>query len=237
MEGSGFSCQNCAKFKNSLFSFCDTNELLDVDYMKVCSHIPKGVVLFEEGQMPDYLYCIKSGQVKLSKKAPNNRTFITRIAMGGDLVGYRAVLINNPYSATATAIEDTAVCKIPLDVVWQIFNNNPKFRDGAIRMLYKNLENTENKLKDVAYKPVLGRIAEALLSFQSLDEDETVATTTKKGVFEINRKDLASMTGTVKETVIRSIKELKNEGVLDTSGSKIIILDQERLLEISRLYD
>lgn len=237
MEGSGFSCQNCAKFKTSLFSFCDTDELIDVNYLKVCTHIPRGGVLFDEGQMPDYLYCVKHGQIKLSKKAPNNRHFITRIATGGDLVGHRAVLINIPYSATATAIEDTAVCKIPLEIVWQIFNNNPRFRDGAIRMLYQNLENTENKLTDVAYKPVLGRIAEALLSFQAFEEDEEVTTKTRKGVFEINRKDLASMTGTVKETVIRSIKELKNEGVLDTSGSKIIILDQERLVEISRLYD
>jgi CRP/FNR family transcriptional regulator, polysaccharide utilization system transcription regulator len=101
-------------------------------------------------------------------------------------------------------------------------------------MLYKSLQETENKLTELAYKPVLGRIAEALLSFKNYQSEEDKELVP---VFEINRKDLASMTGTVKETVIRSIKSLKREGVLATNGSKIIILNEDKLAEISKLYD
>jgi CRP-like cAMP-binding protein len=218
----------------SLFSFCNHLEILTVDVTKDCFFIEKGSVLFNEGDAPEYLYCLKSGQVKLSKKAPNNRNFIIRWAQPGDFIGYRALLIKKPYTVTAMATEDIAVCRIPVEVIWDIFNENARFREEAINMLYKSIQETENKLTELAYKPVLGRIAEALLSFKSYQTEEEKELVP---VFEINRKDLASMTGTVKETVIRSINSLKKEGVLATNGSKIIILNEDKLAEISKLYD
>jgi CRP/FNR family transcriptional regulator, polysaccharide utilization system transcription regulator len=234
MENCDLSCRSCSKMQFSLLSFCNHQEILNVDLTKECVFVQKGDVIFEEGDTPEYLFCLKNGQVKLSKKAPNNRNFIIRWAQPGDFIGYRAVLMKKPYTVTATATEDLGVCRIPVPVIWGIFNENTRFRDEAINMLYKSLQETENKLTELAYKPVLGRIAEALLSFKNYQSEEDKELVP---VFEINRKDLASMTGTVKETVIRSIKSLKREGVLATNGSKIIILNEDKLAEISKLYD
>ena len=234
MGNCDFLCQNCGKMQFSLLNFCSQRELFNVNEAKIRMTVEKGDILFSEGQPLNYLYCLESGQVKIVKKAPNDRTMIMRWATPGDFIGYRAVLINKPYSATAMVTEDSTLCRIPVDLVWEIFESNTEFRDAALEVMCKSLEETENRMTDLAYRPVLGRIAEAILTFKDNEYKKGLAS---RLAFEINRKDLASMTGTVKETVIRSIQTLKKDGVISTQGSKIFILDEEKLAKISKLYD
>ena len=88
-------------------------------------------------------------------------------------------------------------------------------------------------MADLSYKPVKGRLAEALLllreTYTSPDNPE--------GIINITREDLASLVGTVKETAIRVLKEFKEDGFLVTNKSKIIIKDPEGLARIGHLYD
>lgn len=88
-------------------------------------------------------------------------------------------------------------------------------------------------MADIAYKPVRGRVAEALLFLHNFYIDEQ----NPKGIINIGREDLASFVGTVKETAIRMLKEFKDEGLIETDKSNIIIKDTEGLLHISELYD
>jgi CRP-like cAMP-binding protein len=54
-------------------------------------------------------------------------------------------------------------------------------------------------------------------------------------VVEINmsREDLASLVGTVRENVVRTLTEFKEEGILETRGRKVIVLDIQKLVEIA----
>jgi CRP-like cAMP-binding protein len=48
----------------------------------------------------------------------------------------------------------------------------------------------------------------------------------------ILRDDLASMVGTAKETVIRTLSDFKDEGIIDIKGSKITILEEKKLINM-----
>ncbi|HHC81004.1 MAG TPA: cyclic nucleotide-binding domain-containing protein, partial [Flavobacteriia bacterium] len=63
----------------------------------------KGDVLFSEGNILNGVYCIKEGICKLSRLSANGKEQIVRFIKGGDMLGYRSVLSEEPVTLTVTA--------------------------------------------------------------------------------------------------------------------------------------
>lgn len=226
-------CNQCKSRVESLFHFCYLNEVDEINASKSCTAYKKGQIIFNEGSNPLGLYCINQGKIKLYRYASDGKEQIVRIAKPGDFIGYSSLLSDRKYPVTAAALEDCIVCLIPKQVLINLYKNNSRFADNLIKMLSANLDETFGKMADLAYKPVRGRIAEALLFLNAFYKDEK----NKKGIISLTREDLASFVGTVKETTIRILKEFKDEGLIETDKSNIIVRNVDGLLRICRLYD
>src|ERR1043166_3978171 len=122
---------------------------------------------------------------------------------------------------------------VPKKIFSELIYDNKQFSESLIKFLCRTMESSVEKMTDLAYKPVRGRIAEALLFLSSFYKDEK----NPKGIITITREDLASFTGTVKETTIRMLTEFKAENLIETNRSEIEIKNAEGLLHISQLYD
>lgn len=233
MKFSQPDCAHCNGRRDSLFHFCKLEELESLNDNKACNVYKRGQVVFEEGSNPLGVYCINSGKVKLYKHASDGKEQIIRIVKPGDFLGYRSMLAGTRYKLSAAAMEDTAVCMIPKNAFMELYQNNESFSKGLLSALCSTLDESYTKIADIAYKPVRGRVAEALLFLHNFYIDDK----NPSGVINIGREDLASFVGTVKETAIRMLKEFKDEGLIETDKSNIIIKDKEGLLHISELYD
>ena len=73
------------------------------------------------------LFCINSGKVKVYKITSDGKEQILNLAKAGDFIGYRALISEEFYSASATVIEEGAICYIPKADFLEILNNNPRF--------------------------------------------------------------------------------------------------------------
>lgn len=200
---------------------------------KSCTSYKRGQILFQEGSKPQGIYCINTGKIKVYKYASDGKEQIIRIAKPGDFVGYCSLMSGARYPVSAAAIEESTVCLVPKDNILSLFRDNQNFSDGMMQLLCSTIETSYEKMADLAYKPVKGRMAEALLLLnQTFTTDEN-----PKGTISITREDLASLVGTVKETAIRMLKEFKDDGLINTDKTKINITNVEGLVRISRLYD
>ena len=226
-------CQHCKSRKSSLFHFCHLEEIDDIDTNKSCSLYKRGQIIFQEGTNPVGLYCLNSGKVKIYKHASDGKEQIVRIAKPGDFLGYCSLLANAPYPVSASALEDTTVCMIPKQNISDITKDNNRFSEGLIKLLCSTIDSSFTKMADLAYKPVRGRMAEALLFLHNFYTDEE----NPEGKVVITRDDLASFVGTVKETAIRVLKEFKKEQLIETRKSEIEIKDVDGLIHISEMYD
>jgi CRP-like cAMP-binding protein len=186
--------------------------------------------------MPIGLYCIYEGSVKISKLNSNGREQIVRIAAPSDFLGYRSLVAHRPYSDTAIAIEDTTICLVPKSEFFNLMQTNKKFYEALLQKICRDADEMENKLSNIAYKPVRGRIAEALLILASKNTHEGKDAKSETYI-NLTREDLASLVGTVKETAIRTISEFKDENLIAIDKRKIRILNFDKLLHISNLYD
>ncbi|POY37518.1 Crp/Fnr family transcriptional regulator [Solitalea longa] len=229
-----FSCKNCEFRDNSVFCGLRDNELEVIDSHKGHITFNKGEEIFVEGDRPFGIYCIHKGKIKLSKHGESGKEQIVRFAKESDVLGYRALLGNEVYDCSAIALEATEVCFIPKKDFFQIFDNSPSLSLNLVKLLSSDLKRAENKLTDIAQKPVRERIAENLLVLkETFGEDED------SGCIKIilSREEIANLTGTATETAIRLLSELKTDRLIEFVGKKIKILNAKELLKRANIYN
>lgn len=227
-------CQNCTSRNASLLGCCRGIELEQLSATKSCYAYKKGQLIFHEGGKPSGLYCIHSGKIKIAKMGSDGKEQIVRLAKPGDVIGYRALMADTNYSASAIALDDAVICFIPRSQFLELISHNVDFASGLMKLLSNALGEAEERMVQMAYKPVRERLAEALLllqkTYQQQEGDDNFT-------ISISREDLASIVGTAKETTIRLLSDFKDEQVISTKGSSITILDHEKLYKICHLYD
>lgn len=194
----------------------------------------KGQTIYQQGSKVMGLHCVHSGKVKICRMSGDQKERIVHLARPGEAIGYRSLLAGTRYASSAVALEDCVVCFVPrLDFIGLV-QSNKQFSNTLLHMLATALGEAEQQQLDLAYKPVRERLAGALAALQT-----TYGNPADSEPFSIalTRDDMASLAGTVKETVSRLLSEFKDAGYITTRGSRITILDQAQLNSIASRYD
>ena len=226
-------CENCPTRKDSLFSTLCLNEATLLSRNKTCNVYKKGQVIFYEGNSPTGLFCINKGKVKVFKLGKLGKEQIVRLAKAGDVLGYRALIGEAVYSASAEALEDATVCFLDKKDFLDVLQHNDNMPLRMMQMLCHELGEAENVIQSMAQKSVRERLAEALLLLKKkygMDATDN----TSLGIC-LTREDLANMVGTATETVIRLLSDFKDEKIISFEGRKIKFLNFEKLLKVSGL--
>lgn len=182
----------------------------------------KNQVIYYEGDKGNGLYLVLSGRIKTVKLAEDGREFMTGIFNADEYLGVHAMLTNEPYSDTATALDDSTLCLIPKDSIDQLINLYPDIAKEFIKILANDIREKEEQLLQLAYNSVRKKMAEAILRLHKLQGNQAEG-------FKITREDLAAMAGMATETVSRTLSDFKEEGLIEKKGSTIHILDDARL--------
>ena len=153
-----------------------------------------------------------------------------RFAKKGNIIGYRSFFNGEPYSCSATAISKTLVCFIPGDVILDLMKRNYKLALQFVKHLAQDLKAAEEKSISIAHKPVRERVAESIIILKDIygfEQNNTIVD------ISLKRDEIASISGTSRETVTRLLSEYNEEKILLVEGRKIRILDMPRLQAIA----
>ena len=189
--------------------------------------VKKGETIFKEGDEVTGVYFVYEGNVKVHKKW-GDKELIIRFAKKGAIIGHRGLGSNLYYPVSGTALENGIVCFIPVDFFEATLKVNHDLTYQLMMFFADELQESERKMRDLAHMPVKGRVAQAILSLR----DKFGAAADGFNDIELTRQDLASYAGATYETVFRTINELVSEAAIVTSGKRIKILDEERLLSL-----
>jgi len=222
------NCQDCKSYNSSVFCNLDNDLLTNLNRNKSVFLFKKGQHVFTEGGRPLGAYCIIKGRVKIDKFGLN-KDQIVRIGSRSDLIGYRALIANEVYSATAEALEDTEVCFIPKSSFLYFINKDKEFSLELMRILSQDVKNAERNSMNIAQRTVMERLAEYLiLMHEKLSKDANA-----QDVFSYSRKDLSDIIGCAPETLIRSLSALKNDEIISIVKKDIKVVDIQRLHRIA----
>jgi CRP-like cAMP-binding protein len=207
----------------------DETERLLSDAVEQC--YPKGQIIFRENNPAFGIYYIKEGKIKKYRQDRNGNEHIIYVANAGEMIGYHAVLADNTYPDSAAALEDCTIAFIPRHAFLLTIESSPDLSRHLLGALSHEYSVLSNSLSIVARHSAKERLAISLIVLREkykLSEYDTGDI-----CITISRKDLASMTATTEENVVRMLKELKNDNIVGTIGRKIIIYDVKSLIKMT----
>lgn len=227
-------CSECEpRCDNQLFNTLSSLDLDKASKEKVDCSYKKGQHIFTEGTRGHGLYCVYKGKVKIHKLGAEAKEQIVRFAKEGDVLGYRSLLSNEPYYATASALEDSVLCYISKKTFLEMLENNKNLSYNVIQMLTQNLKESEKKIINLKQKPVIQRISESLLILKEkfgLTEDGYLSV-------RLSRREIGDLSGVTTETTIRTLSELNKSGIIHLKGKAIGLVDINRLIQTANIYD
>jgi len=191
----------------------------------------KGEIIFRENSYPSGIFYITEGKAKKYKVDREGREQIIYVANTGELLGYHAILAEDRFPDSAAALEESTIAFIPKEDFLEVLHQSTILTNHLLKTLSHEFAVLANSLTLFAQKSVRERLALQLIVLR-----EKYKVNFRDGMpVEINmgRNDLASLVGTARENVVRALTEFKEEGILETRGRKIIVLDVKKLIAIA----
>ena len=188
----------------------------------------KGSVIFLEGEQGEGFHYLQSGKVKIVKMTDDGREHIINILSPGDLFAEVLLFNNRDYPATAIAVEDSKVGVIKNTDLERLILGNNLLALQLIKALSQRLLFAQQKIKNLALHDVTARTAETLLRLGT-EHGRLLTNGQIEITLELSRQDLASLVGTTRETVTRTLSSLKKDKIIDFDIHKITIIEPDKL--------
>lgn len=223
-------CQQCIIREFSTLKSLTKEELKDISDHKDSLSFAKGDVLFAEGNVLNGVFCIKEGVCKLSRLSPNGKEQIVKFVKGGDMLGYRSVLSEEPVTLTVTALQDMKACFIPKKDIFDSLKENPKFSLDIMKTVCNDLKDANMSITNMAQKSVRERLADTLVFLKDTFGQD------RDGFLNIilTREEYSSVIGTATESAIRLLSEFKKKQLISFEGKKVKITNEAELIKIAQ---
>ncbi len=205
------------------------------DYILENSYVQrfrKNEIIKCEGEKPTHMMALLRGKVKVYKDGVGTRSQIIRMLKPFEHFGYRAIITDETYNTSVCAFEASEVFMVKRDAFLTLLRSNSEFCYRFLVDLATDLGVSDTRSVNLTQKHIRGRLAEALLSLRKsygYEEDESTIN------MYMSREDLANLSNMTTSNAIRTLSNFSTESIISIDGRKIKILDEERLIKISRI--
>lgn len=191
----------------------------------------KNEYIYKEGELATGMQYLQDGKVKLIKEGIGSREQIIRMISSKGLIGYRALIANEPHNGTAIAIEDSAIVTISREILYNVLLRNYHFSLALLKDMAVELGFSHHRMISLTQKHIRGRLAESILLLKERYGFEHDGKTLR---VYLSREDLSNLSNMTASNCVRTLTAFNGEKVIATDGRKIKILDTEQLEKISR---
>jgi CRP/FNR family cyclic AMP-dependent transcriptional regulator len=198
-------------------------------------NVPAGSVTHWEGEPDPHLELVISGVVRVFVTAPDGRTMTVRYCRSGALIGVMSLFAAGfAMPATTQALVDAEVLRISAAVARRMGTGNLRVARAFLGELSERALSFVYEIPGGAFATVRQRVARHLLDLASARVGEPPASDHRAGrelIVQVSQQDLANAVGTVREVVVRVLRELRQDGVVRTERDRIVLLEPARLIQ------
>ena len=231
VEGSAYTCVNCIKKEHSLLKDLNPRELQVLENHRSCVFYKKGETIFKLGTPTMGLLCLNMGKVKITKERTEKGEQIVALKKPVDFIGFRALMGNENYKTTATAIEASSVCIISREDFFKVVEANSDFAVKIIRHLAQELDRSDQRLMSLTQKQMRARVADALLLIH--DVFGTLPNDPQTLNVQLKRSEIADLANMTTANLIRTLSAFNEEGIIETDKKVIRVVDLTVLKGVS----
>ncbi len=176
----------------------------------------------------EYFYFIMSGKIKIYDiDFQSSKEQTLYMLSYGDMFDVVSLLDGKPNQYISEVLEDTHLIQLPLKNVKEMILIDEKFRQYFYAYVASQLKSMEELAVSLSFYDVYHRVIQLFARFT-----ETVNGESKlKVINNIRHEDIASMVGSVRKVVSRSLQKLKKDGIIEISRKNIHIKNFQKLLD------
>jgi len=184
-------------------------------------------IIFSEGDLVDGFHVICTGRVKIYKLSPDGKEQILHIFGRGEPIGEVPVFDGSSFPAFAEAMEPTTTLFFPKSTFLDLLLKNPSIALEMLAILSRRLHHFTVMIDDISLKEVPARLARYLLHLSVVQKNS------EDILLDVSKTQLASILGTIPETLSRALSKMKKENLIRSRGARIIILNRKKLEALS----
>lgn len=227
----GDHCVSSVLRANGFSPLCDAS-LAELDRIAPTTSFPEGAVLFVEGQVPGGVNVLCQGRVKLMTTSQGGKTLILRIVKPGEILGLQSVVTGKPYDLTAETLQPSQLAFINRGDFLRLIKVHADACLHVAQQLSRECQFAYEVVRWIGLcHSVSEKLARLLLQWSG-DAQATDGSIRLK--ISLTHEEIAQLIGTSRETVTRTLGELKKRGVLELTGSTLLILNRAELEALVR---
>lgn len=210
-----------------LFQNVQEEDLKKIRAIAVDKFYNKGRIVFSEGDKGNGFYVVADGKVKIYKVSMDGKEQILHIYGPGNPIGEVAVFSGKNFPANAETLIKSHLLFFPRAAFVELISNNPSLCLNMLAMLSMRLRQFALQVENLSLKEVPGRLASYLIYLsREQDAQEMVSLPVSKG-------QLASLLGTIPETLSRILGKMSVSGLISVDGHNITLLDLAGLADLA----
>ena len=191
-----------------------------LDHLTVMT-IPKGDIIFNEGDECRQMAFILSGIVRVYKTGETGREITLYRLRSGDscILTASCIFSHSNFPAIAVAEEDVEAAVVPSNIFRKWLNLHEVWRNYTFNLLAQRFSEIMTVLEEVAFKRLDIRIAKLILNLSENKQDD----------LKIKHKDIAMELGSSREVVSRILEQFASENILVLKRGSIMVQDIDKL--------
>ncbi|MBI2683184.1 MAG: Crp/Fnr family transcriptional regulator [Acidobacteriales bacterium] len=223
------SCVTCKLREDRLFCNLKPDALANLDRIKFSTSYAADAVLFMEGQPPTGVMILCQGRVKLSVTSAEGKTVILSIAEPGEVLGMSSAISGKPHEATAESLEPVQVNIIRRNDFLEFLK---KFQEVSLHAAQELSHVHNTACREIRMLGLSQSVQEKLANL-ILQWDERVPNSKGRLKVTLTHEEIAQLLGTSRETVTRTLNDLKKKKVIAIKGVSMQIMDRDRLQKMA----
>ena len=210
-----------------LFGGLSGEQLAKIKRIAVTKSYDRGQPIFWEGDQGNGFYIVVNGKVKVYKVSPEGKEQILHIYGPGQPFGEVPVFTGDQFPASAQAVVKSRLLYFPRQGFVDLISSNPSLAMNMLAVLSMRLRQFTLQVENLSLKEVPGRLATYLIYLSQEQEGATAVN------LPLSKGQLASLLGTIPETLSRIFNKMSAQGLIEVQGSQIHLLQLAGLEELA----
>ena len=210
-----------------LFKGLPQSQLEEIEKIAVKKNFKKGDLIFSENDEGNGFYIVASGRVKIYKVSLEGKEQILHIFGQGEPFGEVPVFSGSVFPANAQVLEKCSLIFFPRKAFIQLLSENIPIVLNMLGVLSMRLRQFTVQIENLSLKEVPGRLAGYLLLLAKEQQSEDLIR------LNISKGQLASLLGTIPETMSRIFSKMNDRGLIEVEGRSIKILDTNGMKDLA----
>jgi len=210
-----------------LFNGLPDDQLSAIRQIAVEKQYNKGQTIFSEEDETKGLFVVVDGRVKIYKVSSEGKEQILHIIEAGQSFGEVTVFTGQQMPANAQSLTKSRLLLFPRSAFVGLVTANPSLALNLLAIMSKKLRQFAVQIENLSLKEIPARLASYLI-YLAEEQGSADAIT-----LNVSKGQLASLLGTIPETLSRIFAKLSGQNLIRVEGPKITLLDLQGIEDLA----